>query len=427
MSFSSPRSSVALAFLALAVSGCPSTPAGPACSPACAAATQLCCATAAGTNVCVNYIIDPANCGACGNNCFGAACISGSCVATDAGPPRDGGGPPRDGGICPGGAGSRTCPGGITVNCSGFTGPVDGEGGRTDPTFTNCGVCGFACNADHHNRCATPGGGLGTPRCLCGAADCGAASGDVCTLVSGTYRCLHTDTDRMNCGAPGNVCDASEVCSGGMCVCNAGTLEICDAGETCCASACVDLTSDEGSCGACGAACAADEECITAAGGPSECLCGGVACDAAETCMAGTCVCDPATGTVCGAGESCCGTTCIDTSADDANCGGCGIACGTGESCSTVGGVTGCRCGGTAVCTPPATVAGGSPGELCCDDGSGTFACVPQDGMNCGGCGMACSETTETCALAMVFLGAGVGTCCSGDLIFGGLCPPIGP
>lgn len=421
---------VALVLGALAVSGCPTTaPPAMMCPRTCAAGLELCCPTATGANSCVSHLSDVANCGACGRSCGGAPCVSGVCAVGDTGPPRTDGGP-RDApaGICAGGVGTRTCPGGLTVNCSGYTGAADGEGGRTDPSFTNCAVCGVTCDPAQHNRCATPGGGLGTPRCLCGVNDCGTSDGDLCTLVTGTYRCIHTDTDEMNCGAVGTVCGAAEMCVGGMCVCNPTTMEVCGATETCCTSACVDLTSDEAHCGMCGMACPMDEECITAAGGPSECLCGGVACDADETCMGGTCVCNPTTGEICGAGQSCCGMACIDTTMDDANCGGCGITCGAMTTCNTVAGVTGCYCG-TDVCTPPETTAGGNPGELCCDDGTGTgtVACVPQDGSNCGGCGMACFPTTDSCVLAPMFIVGTVGLCCSGDIVFGMFCPPGGP
>ena len=412
-----------VALVALGALGCePTAPPGPTCPRTCAAGLELCCRTPAGANACVSHLVDNANCGSCGNNCFGNPCISGACVAGDTGPPRVDGGP-RDGGVCPGGMGSRLCVG-VTVNCSGWTGTPDSDG-RADPSFMNCGVCGFACDAVEHNRCATPGGGLGTPRCLCGISDCGAAPGDLCALDAGSYRCLHTDTDEMNCGTPGTVCGAAETCVGGVCVCNPTTMAVCGASETCCASACVDLTADEGNCGMCGTACPADEECITAAGGPSECLCGGVTCDADETCMAGTCVCNPTTGEICGAGEACCGMACIDVTMDDTNCGGCGITCGSMTTCNTVAGVTGCYCG-TDVCMPPDTTAGGSPGELCCDDGTGTstLACVPQDGSNCGGCGTMCFPTTDACVLAPVLFSTMVGACCEGDLVFFTSCPP---
>lgn len=400
----------ALGTLALGLTGCP--PSESDCGGSCIGGIQACC-----DGVCIGVLNDPNNCGGCGVSCFGRACSGGTCFMGDAGGPDA----PRDGGppaVCPGGAGTRMCPAGV-VNCSGWTGGVHADGSG-DITFSNCGVCGFMCNTDHHNRCATVGGGLGTPSCFCGTTNTCNDDMDACEVVGGMYTCIHLGNDEMNCGTVGNACASSEMCVEGECVCNPTTMETCEAGEACCGSTCVDVTADEANCGACGTACLAGEMCVTETGGPSECLCGTDTCDAAETCVDDVCVCNPTTMSVCGAGEGCCAMNCIDIATDNSNCGGCGIVCGAMTSCADVGGVIGCYCG-TDVCDPVATTVGAPAGELCCDDGTGTGTnhCVPQDAANCRECGRMCDGTSDTCNIANPAPGdtGGPRPCCSGDII----------
>ncbi len=166
----------------------------------------------------------------------------------------------------------------------------------------------------------------------------------------------------------------------------------CSAGQACCGSACTDLTADPANCGACGAACAANEVCSD---GSCECApgygdCGDGVCRDPQTdqhfcgcytdcgdcyiCQDGSCtpnktcptgmVQDPTScECVCSSDTTECGGQCIDTSTDAANCGGCGTACGQGETCS------GGSC--TSTCEPFSC-----PGDSSC---CGAKCCLPNE------------------------------------------------
>lgn len=68
--------------------------------------------------------------------------------------------------------------------------------------------------------------------------------------------CIDPSADPANCGACGNACDASELCSAGECV------DGCDASLTACGQSCRDLTSDAAHCGACDSPCASGFLCV---------------------------------------------------------------------------------------------------------------------------------------------------------------------
>lgn len=302
--------------------------------------TYQCCATTAGSPAWIDVFNDPRNCGGCGMACApGQFCRAGSCSGT---PVTDGGGMPGvDGGppgmcspVC---SSAQRCCG---TSCIGRNGVAIGSDGRSDPTFMNCSACGNACDADRASACSVPGGGMGTPRCMCGVFDqCGA--GQMC-LRSGTdFQCVNLMTDVNNCGMPGHRCADGESCTSGMCGC--GTTGVaCMAGEACCSGGCIETGADEMNCGGCG-----------------------VMCNPGETCNAGMCVCGegpdarrctaPMAGTFGMGGmpgESCCDGMCVANT--DTNC-GCGVMCDAtmDETCQVGGDLFGM---------------GGGAAEVCCGD-----------------------------------------------------------
>ena len=175
------------------------------------------------------------------------------------------------------------------------------------------------------SRCATVGGGSGTPECLCGAFRC--LGGEQCVSDGGVFACVNTQTDEDNCGSIGNACADGEMCTAGMCGCG-GTGAACSTGESCCGGACIPTVTDAANCGGCGVTCGAGETCAASA-----CSCGGDVCAApgggslGEICCEGACVAQDANN--CGSCGTMCDTTsdetCIDTSASPL---GGGICCG---------------------------------------------------------------------------------------------------
>ncbi|NUQ78275.1 MAG: hypothetical protein HUU21_32505 [Polyangiaceae bacterium] len=157
-------------------------------------------------------------------------------------------------------------------------------------------------------------------------------------------------------GDGGDGGDAGSASSGG----GIGGGSGCGAGLTLCGAMCVDLTSDEASCGACGKACSAGEECSAGMCGPpcmgSEVKCNGICTDVtADAANCGGCdkpcgpdmVCDLGVcGPVCDSGGSLCDGVCVHTATDPMNCGDCGVKCAAGEVCA--GGLCS-QCNGGAV------------------------------------------------------------------------------
>lgn len=351
---------VGLFALASFVAACDNRGGGTArCSTTCSA-VQMCCSTSTG-NRCIDYFSDPANCGACGNICAsGQICVNRMCMATtglpDAGP-IDAAGPRPDAPVT--GSCSPAC--GADFQCCGSTCVArDGSGGTSDPSFSNCGACGRACDADTANRCAR----FGTmTTCMCGSGPaCDSRLGETCVLgTSGDYECLRNDIPE-NCGSPPVMCNTGESCEGGMCVC--GTLgRSCGAGETCVSSGgtstCRDLSSDPMNCGMVGNACSPGEEC-----------------------SGGRCLCPGAGGAM---------TECMDASG--------GIIPGMGggtPTCGASGGLS-LPCGGGG-----GLPIGGGCGEVCCPG----MGCVAVDNSNCGACGMACGADEE-CGTSLIGGGDG--------------------
>jgi len=132
--------------------------------------------------VCVEYLSDPNNCGACGNVCgAGTCCANGNCVAE-----------------CP--AGYTFCPAaGLCFDL------------RNDPD--NCGACGNVCPVDN----------------VCTGGACIPCDGQAGKKNECDNRCTNLNTDPFNCGACGTSCNLScpsgfqGVCSNGQsCRCEAG-------------------------------------------------------------------------------------------------------------------------------------------------------------------------------------------------------------
>jgi hypothetical protein len=172
---------------------------------------------------CTNLMVDPTNCGACGNVCAeGQVCEGGACI--------DGG----QGG----------CDEGLT-DCDGTCVDLGSD-------HANCGGCGQACGAFQAcqgGTCTDVGGGAGS--CQAGQTLCNGA-------------CVDLGSDPNNCGACGNACPADQNCVAGTCVpltTGPGAASPCRAGLTECGGTCVDLGSDPAHCGACGNACPAGDFC----------------------------------------------------------------------------------------------------------------------------------------------------------------------
>jgi hypothetical protein len=329
-------------------------------------------------------LIDPANCGGCGNVCPGI-CAGGQCqgasiacgittpdtclcgddsFCTNVGTDVQNCG--ECGHVCFAG---QTCQNGICEGCT-SAGAPDQCGTlctnfQTDPA--NCGGCGDACAS---GLCI---GG----QCLSCTVNAPHLCGDVCTNVV---------TDTANCGGCGNVCPSGEACVDGECagiVCGSGTPQQCGGDR------CTNLQTDPNNCSACGTVCGS------------------------ESCVGGQCIaCGGATPTQCGA-------ACTDLTIDNVNCGACGNACPSGSTCS----------GGTCVrlsCAESSALQSALASELQTEDaaadpvlprlipceGSSPDRCkgictnLFTDPRNCGTCG-------TVCALGACFLGRCVD--CKGD------------
>ena len=179
----------------------------------------------------------------------------------------------------------------------------------------SCGTCDKKCepppNADPEWICGPGVQPTNTTwACTTGACKlaCGALYGD-CNANLCADGC-ETDerTDRLNCGACGHACAANQDCVDGICICPAGT-DRCD-------KRCVDVNVDPNNCGACGNACpgAGDD---TANGTPT---CSGGACG--YLCYAGFANCDGRINNGCE----------VNIGTDPRHCGGCGTKCDAGRS-----------------------------------------------------------------------------------------------
>src|SRR5262249_46448921 len=139
--------------------------------------------------------------------------------------------------------------------------------------------------------------------------------------------CVDLSRDARNCGGCGTTCRADEACVDGSCRQAGGgsssgnstetqSARTCPPGQTFCddSQECRNLSSDAGSCGACGVRC------------PS------------LVCRDGRCLSDEeADSGPCAPGETFCDLEdgyCADLQTNLLNCGQCGTTCSTGEACS---------------------------------------------------------------------------------------------
>jgi hypothetical protein len=324
--------------------------------------------------ICVDYLNDPSNCGACGNVCGeGSCCSNGNCAS-----------------LC--GEGQSWC---------------NGQCADLQNDSNNCGTCGTPCG---DGTCCN--GGSCASLCPVGQVWC-------------NNQCVDFQNDSGSCGSCGTPCGDGTCCNGGACA------SLCPAGQVWCNNQCVDLQNDNGNCGVCGSACGAGTCCN---GGSCESFCpaGQVLCgeqcvdfqnDSANcgtcgnACGDGTCCNGGACASVCGTGQTWCNGQCADFQNDSNNCGTCGNVCGDGTCCS--GGICASVCGGgrtycNGLCydtqNDPSNC--GACGNVCAEDSICTGgACDPCNGQggnkdacdnrcvnlntdpyNCGGCGISCNE-----------------------------------
>lgn len=264
----------------------------------------------------------------------------------------------------PMGCGPRPCPGCSLCDphdgtCSVRAGWIRCPGGCVDPNAdgNHCGGCGKRCDADEFCsggsctcKCPDPGvpGACALPAlCPQGAAQrpnpvgCGCSCTNPAAMMCPDGLCALLDSDRMNCGACGNMCAANQTCRAKECKCISHRLKNCS-------GVCVSTKGDPHNCGACGNACAAG-----------------------EVCRAGQCTCP--------AGKTKCNNECVDTKTDQFNCGGCGTICELGSSTCVAG--TCKRCTGFySICYNDgqrllqASCACDPKGERCSSYSEGTFS-----------------------------------------------------
>jgi hypothetical protein len=246
------------------------------------------------------------------------------------------------------------------------------------------------------------------------------ADGCPSTLQLCGSTCVNVQADNTNCGACGNVCDAGEVCSAGVCALS------CPAGELACGGGCIDPDTDRMHCGA-----TADCEGANA----------GDTCDAGEVCNSGVCELS------CQAGLLACNGTCIDPMTDRTYCGAtadcaganAGEACDAGEVCNGSGACElSCQagllqCGGTCIdpltdrahCGATADCAGANAGDTCdagevCN-GSGVCELSCQPGLvACNGTCIDPLSDRAFCGAAADCQGANAGHTCDADEICNG-------
>jgi hypothetical protein len=159
--------------------------------------------------------------------------------------------------------------------------------------------------------------------------------------------CIDPETDRLNCGGCGSVCDVTEQCVAGDCTCPEPYID--------CGGTCVNSQIDRRHCGECNHAC-----------------------DALAVCTSGSCVCPE--------GYDDCGGDCVDLNTDNANCGSCGNACTGGAFCNGSGDCA-------TECGPPYTLCNPGAEPYCAD--------LQVDPLNCSACGSACptrEHAISTCA-----------------------------
>jgi Stigma-specific protein, Stig1 len=186
------------------------------------------------------------------------------------------------------------------------------------------------------------------------ASDFSTASSQIDNCADGTIGCngICLPEDGKNCGACGTTCEASQVCSAGVCgsQCTGGTTQ-CPGPDS--QLLCVDTQNDPANCGRCG-------------GFPDAGAC--------PICQNGSCTND------CAAPSKLCKGKCVEFDNDPKNCGGCGtpFQCADGQFCSA--GKCGLSCGTLTECS-----------GACVDPSSDVDHCDPT-----GGCGLQCTIVAGT-------------------------------
>jgi hypothetical protein len=266
---------------------------------------------------------------------------------------------------------AATCVGPATLDASGCTismcSPGWGDCNKQVPdgcevdlktTLANCGACGHNCTAPANMGNACTAGVCATGACMSGYADCNNNLADGCET--------NLIIDVGNCGACGAACSANNItpaCTSGICngTCNSGFADCNGNKQT---DGCeTNLGTSTGNCGSCGTACSSNNINPSCTSG----VCSG-------TCNTGFADCNNNKQT-----DGC--ETSLNT--DINNCGTCGHACDSGQSCQS----------GTCV---------GAPGIACTSNGQcATGICV--DSVCCS---TVCSGTCQACNLA-----GQVGTC----------------
>lgn len=315
-------------------------------------AGDFCCGEGIGAS-CVNVRSNAANCGGCGLSCKVAnatpgstaeSCSGGACVCRAAGGNFE---------QC---AAAQSCCDGVgcadlqtdAENC-GACGVTCGVGESCVNAQCACGATAAegepACEVTVGQQCCgSPAACVQSsdPTCFCGDTRCLGAQ--LCCAIDTALQCINSDRDPLNCGGCGVACAGGEVCEDGACTvtCVDGWVK-CDVGGR---DVCVDPAVSEQFCGAkgscqgtnpasadyAGQACAAGTVCNGAGACALECQAGLVACDVGGS---RRCVDPSIDARACGAKGQC-------SSADNASADYRGVACDADERC--VGGS--CQCPG---------------------------------------------------------------------------------
>jgi hypothetical protein len=322
---------------------------------------------------CLDTDTDLANCGGCGKACAGT-CVDGlccpqgqtncggSCVSLDSSATNCGmcdktcaSGEVCSKGACAKNCGAQTLCGSSCVDLATDIGHCGSCPKTCSPPPSNGSAacqgsqCKIVCAANYAECTAGSCTNLKTDLANCGGCDkpcAGVCSDGVCCSAGQTTcsgKCVNLETDAKNCNACGHVCAAGQVCEGGSCLPDCGSLSRCG-------QQCVDLTNDENNCKTCG------KKCPLPSSGNGDAVCQNsackIACDAnfAE-CTSGTCTNTKTSSTDCGACNKPCGGTCqsgLCCAAGQSNCSGaCKNLQADALNCLTCGNI----CSGSQVCT----------------------------------------------------------------------------